>query len=428
MAAIVDPGDEVILHEPSYVAYLPAILFNGGTPVLVPTDREAAFELDPAAVEAAITPRTKVIFLGYPCNPTGAVLPEATLRAIADIAARHDLLVVSDEIYDRLVYGDHRHQAFSSFEGARDRTILLGGFSKAYAMTGWRVGWAAAPPGPPGRHRQGPPVPDHVGADDRPGRGPGGPRERRDRTSLRMVAEYDRRRRMFVDGLNRIGLPTFEPRGAFYAFPQIAGTGLSSQAFSERLLFEAEGRRGARATRSDHRARAMCVPATQPATSSSRRRWGASSVSSTRCDGIGRIGLPTACSHASARFRVGGSGAGRCVDANHDDLGRRTLPFNAQRSVAGEGPDRGLLLGPLRLVTRISPGAATDARRAVVLTAVAEDRQLAMCGVTDRADPRRSGVDAGPDRHPRARRIAHGPVARSRPERPRCLGLHALRR
>ena len=108
MAAIIDPGDEVILHEPSYVAYLPAILFNGGTPVLVATDRQASFELDPAAVEAAITPRTKVIFLGYPCNPTGAVLPESTLRAIADIAARHDLLVVSDEIYDRLVYGDHR--------------------------------------------------------------------------------------------------------------------------------------------------------------------------------------------------------------------------------------------------------------------------------------------------------------------------------
>ena len=146
MAAIVDPGDEVILHEPSYVAYTPAIVFNGGVPVHVPTHAERAFALDPAAVEAAITPRTKALFLGYPCNPTGAVLDRRRpCAALADIAARHDLLVVSDEIYDRLVYGDHRHRAFSSLPGARDRTILIGGFSKAYAMTGWRVGWLCAP-------------------------------------------------------------------------------------------------------------------------------------------------------------------------------------------------------------------------------------------------------------------------------------------
>jgi aminotransferase len=237
MAAIVDPGDEVILHEPSYVAYLPAIVFNGGTPVLVATDRQASFELDPAAVEAAITPRTKVIFLGYPCNPTGAVLPESTLRAIADIAARHDLLVVSDEIYDRLVYGDHRHHAFSAFDGARDRTILLGGFSKAYAMTGWRVGWVAAPrdllEGIVKVHQyqimSAPTIAQDAALVAL---------ETAEPDVQRMVAEYDRRRRMFVDGLNRIGLPTFEPRGAFYAFPDISGTGLSSQVFSERLLFE----------------------------------------------------------------------------------------------------------------------------------------------------------------------------------------------
>jgi aminotransferase len=237
MAAIVDPGDEVILHEPSYVAYLPAIVFNGGVPVLIPTHREAAFELDPAAIEAAITPRTKVIFLGYPCNPTGAVLPEASLRAIAGIAARHDLIVVSDEIYDRLVYGDHRHRAFSSLVGARDRTVLLGGFSKAYAMTGWRVGWVAAPrdllEGIVKVHQY-----QIMSA----------PTTAQDAALValtgaeadveRMVEEYDRRRRMFVDGLNRIGLPTFEPRGAFYAFPDVSDTGLSSQVFSERLLFE----------------------------------------------------------------------------------------------------------------------------------------------------------------------------------------------
>ena len=237
MAAIVDPGDEVILHEPSYVAYLPAILFNGGTPVLIPTHLDGDFELDPAAVEAAITPRTKAIFLGYPCNPTGAVLPEAKTRAIAEIAVRHDLLVVSDEIYDRLVYGDHVHHAFSSFEGARERTILLGGFSKAYAMTGWRVGWAAAPrdilEGILKVHQYGIMSASTTAQDAALVALTGAEMD-----VQRMVAEYDRRRRMFVDGLNRIGLPTFEPRGAFYAFPRITSTGMTSAAFSERLLFE----------------------------------------------------------------------------------------------------------------------------------------------------------------------------------------------
>ena len=237
MAAIVDPGDEVILHEPSYVAYVPAIVFNGGVPVRVATRAKDGFELDPAAVEAAITPRTKAIFLGYPCNPTGAVLPEATLRAIAGIAERHDLLVVSDEIYDRLVYGEHRHLAFSSMPAARERTILLGGFSKAYAMTGWRVGWACAPreliEGLLKIHQYGIMSAPTTAQDAALAALSGAERD-----VQRMVAEYDRRRQMFVAGLNRIGLPTMEPRGAFYAFPSIAATGLTSQDFSERLLFE----------------------------------------------------------------------------------------------------------------------------------------------------------------------------------------------
>jgi aminotransferase len=237
MAALIDPGDEVVLHEPSYVAYLPAIVFNGGTPVLVPTSADDDFELDPAAVEAAMTPRTKLIFLGYPCNPTGAVLDEPKLRAIAEIAARHDVAVLTDEIYDRLVYGDHAHVAFPSFPGMRDRTVLVGGFSKAYAMTGWRIGYLCASrelvEGIVKVHQyeimcapttaQDAAVVALKGAE---------------RDVERMVGEYDRRRRMFVDGLNRIGLPTFEPRGAFYAFPAIAGTGLSATEFSERLLFE----------------------------------------------------------------------------------------------------------------------------------------------------------------------------------------------
>jgi len=237
MAAIVDPGDEVVLHEPSYVAYLPAILFNGGVPVFVSTTADEGFELDPAEVEAAITPRTKVLLLGYPCNPTGAVLSEAKLRALAEIAERHDLLVVSDEIYDRLVYAGHRHVAISSLPGMRERTVLIGGFSKAYAMTGWRVGYACAP------------------ADILEGivkvhqyQIMSAPTTAQDAALValtaaetdvqRMVHEYDRRRQMFVAGLNEIGLSTAEPKGAFYAFPSIRTTGLTSEEFSERLLFE----------------------------------------------------------------------------------------------------------------------------------------------------------------------------------------------
>ena len=143
----------------------------------------------------------------------------------------------SDEIYDRLAYGDYRHRAFSALPGMRERTILMGGFSKAYAMTGWRVGYVAAPAGDPRGPGQGPPVRDHVGPDDRAGRGPRGrPRGRAD--VERMVAEYDRRRRLLVDGLNALGLETFEPRGAFYAFPRITSTGLDDETFAERLLTE----------------------------------------------------------------------------------------------------------------------------------------------------------------------------------------------
>src|SRR4051794_6358606 len=145
LRATCDPGDEVILHEPSYVAYLPAIMFAGGVPRLVATRFEDDFALDPAAVEAAITSRTKALFLGYPSNPTGAVLPDSVQDELAQIAERHDLLVYSDEIYDRLAFGSYRHRAFSALPGMRERTILMGGFSKAYAMTGWRIGWMAAP-------------------------------------------------------------------------------------------------------------------------------------------------------------------------------------------------------------------------------------------------------------------------------------------
>jgi aminotransferase len=237
LRATCDPGDEVILHEPSYVAYIPAIVFAGGTVVTVATKFDDDFALDPAAVEAAITPRTKALFLGYPANPTGAVLDDAVQDELARIARDHDLLVYSDEIYDRLAYGTYRHRAFSSLPGMRERTILMGGFSKAYAMTGWRVGWMCAPKdileGIVKVHQYGIMSAPTVAQDAALVALQGG-----EPAVAAMVAEYDRRRRLLVDGLNRIGLPTFEPRGAFYAFPDITSTGLTSDEFTERLITE----------------------------------------------------------------------------------------------------------------------------------------------------------------------------------------------
>src|SRR5688572_26983602 len=145
LRAICDPGDEVIYHEPCFVAYAPCIALAGGVPVPVATTDATDFRLTAEMVEAAITPRTKAVFLGYPDNPTGAVLDREELEAIGRVAERHDLLVISDEIYDRLVYGGHEHVAFSSLPGMRERTVLLGGFSKSFAMTGWRIGYVAAP-------------------------------------------------------------------------------------------------------------------------------------------------------------------------------------------------------------------------------------------------------------------------------------------
>ncbi|HKG19588.1 MAG TPA: aminotransferase class I/II-fold pyridoxal phosphate-dependent enzyme [Candidatus Limnocylindrales bacterium] len=238
LRATCDPGDEVILHEPSYVAYVPAVVFAGGVVRHVPTRLEDDFALDPAAVESAITPRTKALFLGYPCNPTGAVLPDDVQDELAAIADRHDLLVYSDEIYDRLAYGSYRHRAFSALPGMRDRTILMGGFSKAYAMTGWRVGYLAAPAG----ILEGIVKVHQYGIMSAPTAAQDAALE-----ALRgaesdvewMLAEYDRRRRLVVDRLNEIGLRTFEPRGAFYAFPEVtSATGLSSDAFAEQLLAE----------------------------------------------------------------------------------------------------------------------------------------------------------------------------------------------
>jgi aminotransferase len=237
LRATCDPGDEVILHEPSYVAYLPAISFAGGTVVHVSTRLEDDFALAPAAVERAITPQTKAIFLGYPCNPTGAVLSDAIQDELAAIAIRHDLLVYSDEIYDRLAYGSYRHRALSALPGMRERTILMGGFSKAYAMTGWRVGWLCAPAG----ILEGIVKVHQYAIMSAPTTAQDAALEALTNGEAdveRMLAAYDRRRRLIVDGLNELGLHTFEPRGAFYAFPRISSTGLSAETFAERLLHE----------------------------------------------------------------------------------------------------------------------------------------------------------------------------------------------
>jgi len=236
LRAILDPGDEVIVHDPSYVSYIPCTVLAGGAFVPVPTNLENDFQVRAGDIEKRITPRTKAILLGYPSNPTGAVMDREELVKIAKVAKRHNLLVISDEIYERLVYGVE-HTCFASLPGMKERTILLGGFSKAYAMTGWRIGYAAA------RdeiieammkiHQYtimcAPTMAQMAALEALKGG---------DAEVEEMVADYDQRRRVMVKGLNDIGLTCFEPKGAFYAFPSIKGTGLSSDEFAESLLIE----------------------------------------------------------------------------------------------------------------------------------------------------------------------------------------------
>jgi aminotransferase len=238
LRATINPGDEVIYHEPCFVAYAPCIQLAGGIPVPIATTDATDFRVTAGQIDAAITDRTTGIFLGYPNNPTGAVLDRADLEAIAHVADEHDLLVYSDEIYDRLVYGEHRHTAFSSLTGMRERTVLLGGFSKSYAMTGWRIGYVAAPAalmeGIAKVHQYGimcAPTAAQYAAIEALRHGEAAVAE--------MHAEYDRRRRYIVDRFNEIGLATFEPRGAFYCFPRVTdATGLDETAFAEQLLAE----------------------------------------------------------------------------------------------------------------------------------------------------------------------------------------------
>jgi aminotransferase len=234
LRVLLEPGDEVVIPEPCYVAYGPCVAFAGGTPVYVATSSADGFRLHPEAIEEAVTPKTKAILIGSPANPTGAAQSRDDLAALVDLAVRRDLYLVADEIYERLSY-TAPHACLASLPGAWDRTVLLGGFSKAHAMTGWRVGYLCAPA----------PVSDlacrihqytqlcasHVSQAAALEALHGG-----DSDVRRMVADYDRRRRVFVRGLRDIGLDCAEPGGAFYAFPSVARTGLSSQEFAERLL------------------------------------------------------------------------------------------------------------------------------------------------------------------------------------------------
>jgi aminotransferase len=234
--AILDPGDEVIMADPCYVSYNSCVILAGGTPTMVPTNQKNNFELSATDIEARITDKTKAILIGYPANPTGTVTSREKLTQIAEVAQRHRLMVISDEIYASLVYGAE-HTCFATLPQMKENTILLGGFSKAYAMTGWRIGYAAASKEVIAAmfkiHQYTimcAPTMGQVAAIEALKSG--------DDSVAEMVEDYNRRRLVMVKGLNKIGLPCFEPKGAFYAFPSIKGTGLSSEEFAEKLLME----------------------------------------------------------------------------------------------------------------------------------------------------------------------------------------------
>lgn len=236
MRALLDPGDEVAIPDPGYVAYEADVALSGGVVVPVRTRVEDEFEVKAEAIAAALTPRTKGILLGNPNNPTGAVIARAELEKIATLAVRHNLFVLSDEVYSRLVYGEE-HTCIAALPGMRERTILADGFSKAYAMTGWRVGYVCAPAplleGILKVHQYAimcAPTMSQAAALQALRHG--------EDDVLAMVASYDARRTLIVEGLNAIGLACYEPRGAFYAFPSIARTGLSSDEFADQLLRE----------------------------------------------------------------------------------------------------------------------------------------------------------------------------------------------
>ncbi|MDD4844854.1 MAG: aminotransferase class I/II-fold pyridoxal phosphate-dependent enzyme [Anaerotignum sp.] len=240
LRTILEPGDEVLIIEPCYVSYKPSIILQHGVPVIVTTKVENDFKLTPEELEEAITPKTKAILLPYPNNPTGAIMEREDLEKIAPILIKHDLLVISDEIYAELTYGGKDHVSIAAIEGMYERTIVLNGFSKSFAMTGWRLGYAAGPKelikqmnkihayvvmSAPVMSQQAAieALRDDVLCDE----------------DIRAMREaYDERRKYLIGEFNRLGLTCFEPKGAFYVFPSIQKTGLGSEEFCEKLLFE----------------------------------------------------------------------------------------------------------------------------------------------------------------------------------------------
>ncbi|AMJ40109.1 aminotransferase class I/II-fold pyridoxal phosphate-dependent enzyme [Anaerotignum propionicum] len=240
LRTILEPGDEVLVIEPCYVSYKPSILLQHGVPVVVTTKVENDFKLMPTELERAITPKTKAIILPYPNNPTGAIMEKEDLEKIAPIIVKHDLLVISDEIYAELTYGGKDHVSVASIEGMYERTIVLNGFSKSFAMTGWRLGYAA---GPKDLIKQMNKIHAYVVMSAPVMSQQAAIEALRDDAlcdeDIRMMREaYDERRKYLIGEFNRLGLTCFEPKGAFYVFPSIQKTGLGSEEFCEKLLFE----------------------------------------------------------------------------------------------------------------------------------------------------------------------------------------------
>jgi aminotransferase len=236
MRAVLEPGDEILIPEPCFVSYVACAKLAGAKAVPIPLRAEDDFKLTPELLKQYITPQTKVLFISFPSNPTGAVMTKDELEQIAQICIEHDIMVFSDEIYGDLTYGGE-HYSIARFPGMIERTILLNGFSKAYAMTGWRIGYACGPADVIGQmmkiHQYAIMCASTMGQAAALEAMKNGAAERD-----KMRAEYDRRRRVMYQGFKEMGLPVFEPRGAFYIFPSIAPTGMNEEEFALKLLEE----------------------------------------------------------------------------------------------------------------------------------------------------------------------------------------------
>ena len=239
LRALINPGDEILIPEPSYVSYAPCVVLSGGVPVSVDCKFEEEFKLNPKVLESKITDKTKALILPYPNNPTGSIMTKSELEAVAKVVIKHDLIVVSDEIYSELTYGEERHVSIASLEGMWERTILLNGFSKSFAMTGWRVGYVCAPTEilktilkihqycimcAPTMSQYAALEALKAGKED-------------DYSVVSsMLNEYDMRRKYLYTFFNEIGMDVFEPKGAFYIFPSTKSLGLTGEQFAEKLL------------------------------------------------------------------------------------------------------------------------------------------------------------------------------------------------